>query len=52
VELASAAYIASHYGRPRLAVDLLRLDLERPGGFGVQALWHPAMANALITNEF
>jgi DNA-binding winged helix-turn-helix (wHTH) protein/TolB-like protein len=52
VELASAAYIASHYGRPRLAVDLLRLDLERPGGFGVQALWHPAMANARKTNEF
>jgi tetratricopeptide (TPR) repeat protein len=51
-QLANTALFASHYGHPELAVDLLRLAFERPGGYAAAVLWYPAMAGARKTNEF
>jgi TolB-like protein len=48
----NTAMFASYYGHPRLAVDLLRIAFERPGGEWLGLLWHPALANARKTPEF
>lgn len=50
--LVNLALIAAHRGHRKLAVDLLRLGLERPGGYALFYLWHPAMAEARKTDAF
>ena len=52
VAVSAAAMMAAHAGHERLAVDLLRIAYERPGGFALFYLWHPAMAEARKTDEF
>jgi DNA-binding winged helix-turn-helix (wHTH) protein/TolB-like protein len=46
------AVLAAHHGHEQLAVDLMRLAYERPGGFVMFFLWHPAMAEARKTDAF
>jgi DNA-binding winged helix-turn-helix (wHTH) protein/TolB-like protein len=47
------AHLAAYDGHPQLAVRLMRIAFDRPGGPGMlQALWHPAMAEARTTDEF
>lgn len=47
------ALVASHEGHPKLAIDLIRLALERPAGaFPVTVLWTPPMAPTRKTDEF
>lgn len=48
----TAALFASHYRHPTLAVDLMRLAFERPGGTQFYKLWQPAMAEARKTDAF
>lgn len=43
---------AARDGHPRLAVDLMRVGLERLGGYQLYKLWHPAFAPARKTDEF
>jgi TolB-like protein len=51
-QLANTAALASYYGHPELAVNLMRLTLERPGAVGALTMWHPAFANARKTPAF
>lgn len=51
-DLAIAALFASHAGKAKLAVDLLRLAFDQPSGGALWTLWHPAVANARKTPEF
>jgi DNA-binding winged helix-turn-helix (wHTH) protein/TolB-like protein len=51
-QLANTAALASYYGHPDLAVNLMRLTLERPGAVGALTMWHPAFANARKTPAF
>lgn len=50
--IANLALVAAYRGHQRLAVDLLRLAFERPGGYALFYLWHPAMAEARKTDAF
>jgi len=52
VQIVGAAQDASLDGHPKLALDLLRLALEKPGGYGINSLWFPTMANARRTAGF
>ena len=52
LEIAVTALYAAYDGHDRLAVDLMRLALERPGWFARFYLWHPAMAEARRTDAF
>ena len=52
VAVSGAAIIAGYEGHDRLAVDLLRIAYERPGGFVLLMIWHPALASARKTDEF
>lgn len=51
-QLANTAALASYYKHPELAVNLMRLTLERPGPMGALTMWHPAFANARKTAAF
>jgi hypothetical protein len=51
-ETVELALWAARDGHDRLAVDLLRVGLERPGGSQIYKLWHPALAEARKTPEF
>ncbi|HSG35393.1 MAG TPA: hypothetical protein VLA37_12725, partial [Sphingomonadaceae bacterium] len=50
--LANLSLVAAYRGHQRLAVDLLRIAFERPGGYALFYLWHPAMAEARKTDAF
>lgn len=50
--VANMALTAAHKGHSRLAVKLLRVAFERPGGYALFYLWHPAMAEARKTADF
>ena len=52
-DLTTLAVVASNEGHSQLAVNLLRLALERPaGGYPVLVMWWPPMANARKTDAF
>jgi hypothetical protein len=51
-ELANYAALAGYYGHAKLGLALLRLTFDRVGGYGLQMLWHPALAEARKTAEF
>jgi DNA-binding winged helix-turn-helix (wHTH) protein/TolB-like protein len=51
-QLANMAALASHYEYPELAINLMRLTLERPGAVAALTMWHPAFANARKTDGF
>ena len=46
------ALYAAYAGQPKLAVKLMRVAFEKPGGFVLFYLWHPIMAEARKTDEF
>jgi TolB-like protein len=50
--LVHTALAAAYRGHQRLAVDLLRVAYERPGGYTLFNPWHPAMAEARKTDAF
>lgn len=50
--LAVEGLFAGFNGHPKLAVELMRVALERPGGGNIGFFWHPAMAEARKTDEF
>lgn len=50
--VANNALFAGYNGYPQLAVELMRVALERPGGGAVYQLWYPAMAGARKTDAF
>ena len=45
-------FAAARKGQERLAVDLMRLAFERPGGYALFYLWHPVLAKARKTDAF
>ena len=51
-EIGNAALAASYYGRPDLAVNLMRLAYERPGAVAALDTWQPAFAAARKTDAF
>ncbi|WP_235506589.1 winged helix-turn-helix domain-containing tetratricopeptide repeat protein [Altererythrobacter sp. Root672] len=51
-QLVNDALFASHAGHPQLAINLLRIAFERPGGYGALAMWSPLMARARRSPEF
>jgi TolB-like protein/DNA-binding winged helix-turn-helix (wHTH) protein len=52
VPITNTALLAAHYGHTRLALDLMRIASQRPGGFATGMYWHPAMAEARKTDAF
>lgn len=52
VELANTALAAGYYGHSQLAAELMRLALDRPGGYALHLLWTPMMAEARKTDAF
>lgn len=50
--LANTALTAAYRGHDRLAVDLLRIAFERPGGYALFYLWHPAMSDGRKSEAF
>jgi DNA-binding winged helix-turn-helix (wHTH) protein/TolB-like protein len=44
--LAHIAVLAGIEDKPELALALLRLAFDRPGGYALRLLWHPAFAEA------
>ncbi|MXO60373.1 TIR domain-containing protein [Altererythrobacter salegens] len=42
----------AYFGRDQVAVNLLRIAMERPGGNGNFNLWHPAVSEARKLPEF
>jgi hypothetical protein len=50
--VSGAATLAGYLGYDRQAVELLRIAYERPGGFVLLMLWHPALAGARKTDDF
>jgi TolB-like protein len=51
-DLANLALLASYYGHQELAVNLMRLALERPGAVAALSMWQPAFAGARKTDGF
>lgn len=51
-QIANLALIAGYKGHGRLAVNLLRVAFERPGGYALFYLWHPAIAEARKSDAF
>ncbi len=51
-QIGNLAFAAAHKGHDRLAVDLMRIAFERPGGYALFYLWHPVLADARKTDAF
>jgi tetratricopeptide (TPR) repeat protein len=52
IQIGSTALYAAHDGEPEFAVALMRRAFEKPSGFVLFLLWHPAMAEARKTDAF
>lgn len=50
--IAARAAYEGHFGRDQVAVKLLRIAMERPGGNGNFYLWYPTLSGARQLPEF
>ena len=51
-QLAFMAVLAGYRHQPQLALRMLQLAFERPGGFAISLFWNPALADVRRTPQF